>query len=60
MGIKIEKFKNDLIFLINNCELDLGIVYYVLKDVFNIVEKEYIKLLTKEEQDQQNKENKTE
>ena len=60
MGIKIEKFKNDLIFLINNCELYLCIVYYILKDVFNIVEKEYIKLLTKEEQEQQNKENKTE
>lgn len=50
MGIQTEKFRDDLIALINNCNLDISTAYYVLKDVFNITEKEYIKSLNKEQQ----------
>ena len=50
MGIQTEKFKNDLIVLVNNCGLDISTAYYVLKDVLNITEKEYNKALIKEQQ----------
>lgn len=50
MGIQTEKFKNDLIVLINGCGLDLATAYYVLKDVLNLTEKEYNKSLIKEKQ----------
>ena len=50
MGIQVEKFKNDLIMLVNNCQLDIAIAYYVLKDVLNITEKEYSRYLAKEQQ----------
>jgi hypothetical protein len=50
MGIQTEKFKNDLIVLVNNCGLDISTAYYVLKDVLNITEKEYNKTLIKEQQ----------
>lgn len=50
MGIQTEKFKNDLITLVNNCGLDITIAYYVLKDVLNITEKEYNKSLIREQQ----------
>ena len=50
MGIQTEKFKNDLIILVNNCGLDISTAYYVLKDVLNITEKEYNKSLIKEQQ----------
>ena len=50
MGLQTEKFKNDLIVLVNNCGLDISTAYYVLKDVLNITEKEYNKALIKEQQ----------
>lgn len=50
MGLQTEKFKNDLIVLVNNCGLDISTAYYVLKDVLNITEKEYNKTLIKEQQ----------
>lgn len=50
MGIQTEKFKNDLIALVNNCGLDITTAYYVLKDVLNITEKEYNKFLIREQQ----------
>ena len=50
MGLQTEKFKNDLIALVNNCGLDIANAYYVLKDVLNITEREYNKALIKEQQ----------
>lgn len=50
MGIQTEKFKNDLIALVNECGLDISIVYYVLKDVLHLTEREYNKALIKEQQ----------
>ena len=50
MGLQAEKFRSNLIALINDCELDLTMAYYILKDVLNITEKEYNKLLIKEQQ----------
>ena len=50
MGLQTEKFKNDLIALVNNCGLDIATAYYVLKDVLNITEREYNKALIKEQQ----------
>lgn len=50
MGIQTEKFKNDLIALVNECGLDISIAYYVLKDVLHLIEREYNKTLIKEQQ----------
>jgi hypothetical protein len=50
MGIKTEQFKSELISLINHCDLDISVVYYVLKDVLNITEKEYNRMLAYEQQ----------
>lgn len=50
MGIQTEKFKNDLIALVNECGLDISIAYYVLKDVLHLIEREYNKILIKEQQ----------
>ena len=50
MGLQTEKFKNDLIALVNKCGIDIANAYYVLKDVLNITEREYNKALIKEQQ----------
>lgn len=52
---KIEKLKSDLIFLLNHCQIDIATAYYVFKDVFNELEKEYLRQL-KLEQETINKE----
>jgi hypothetical protein len=51
MGLQTEKFRNDLIALVNNCELGISTAYYVLKDVLNMTEKEYNRTLLKEQQE---------
>lgn len=48
--IKYQNFKEHMISLINQSELDIGIIYFILKDVFNEVELLYYKQLNQERQ----------
>lgn len=41
--INIERFKNALFDLTNNCELSVGTAYFIIKDFYNEMEKTYIK-----------------
>lgn len=42
---QIENFKNNLIYDINNSNLTIGCAYYILKDIFLNLEREYYKTL---------------
>lgn len=44
----IERYRENLISLINNCGLNPGTAYYVLKDVLRDLEKTYIQALNQE------------
>lgn len=43
MGInqKIEYYRQQLINIINNSKLPVGILYYIIKDIFNMISIEY-------------------
>lgn len=51
MGLNtlMEDLQNKLINDINNSQLPVGIIYYVAKDVFSQVEKEYQRILQEEQ-----------
>ena len=53
MGINtlINVFKENVSNVINNSQLPVGVVYYVLKDLFSEVEKIYTKSLQKESEE---------
>ena len=61
MGLNtlMEDLQQKLINDINNSQLPVGIVYYIAKDVFSQVEKEYQRTL-KEEQNESKNSNTTE
>ena len=40
-NLRIETFRNNLLELINSSQLSLGTIYYILKDIYNEVEKLY-------------------
>ncbi|MBR2506938.1 MAG: hypothetical protein IKB70_08605 [Bacilli bacterium] len=40
-NLQIVEFRQQINQLINSCELDAGIVYYIIKDIFYEVEKQY-------------------
>lgn len=40
-NLRIETFRNNLLELINNSQLSLGTIYYILKDIYDEVEKLY-------------------
>lgn len=42
---QIESFKNNLIYDINNSNLTIGCAYYIFKDIFINLEKEYYNTL---------------
>lgn len=58
MGINtlIEQFKNTLIEAINDCQLPVGVAFYVAKDVFAQIEAEYQKALAIEKEVQNTEE----
>lgn len=43
-----EVFKESITFLIQNSNLDVGIIYYILKDIFKDVENAYYQAIQKE------------
>ena len=51
--LKIEKFKNDMNNCINNSQLSIGIIKYILKDTLNEIDILYNNLIQQELQEQQ-------
>ena len=51
LDLGINAFKDNLINLIGNSQLPIGVTYYVLKDVFNEIQKLYNETLAKEQQE---------
>ena len=47
---KLENLKKDLITLINNSKMPVGVVYYLLKDILSEVTTSYEQTLTIEQQ----------
>lgn len=39
--LQINKLNNDIIDTINNSELNVGVIYYVIKDIYTEIEKLY-------------------
>jgi hypothetical protein len=37
MNIEIENFRNSLINLLNTCNLPVGVVVYIIKDIYNLL-----------------------
>lgn len=44
----LEQFRQNLFNIINNCNLPIGAAYFIVKDVYITLEKEYFKILEKE------------
>lgn len=60
MNTKIEQFKADLIHSVNESGLPIGIIYYVYKDVMNIIASEYQQAIQAEQTQSDEKEEVTE
>ena len=61
MNLQIEQTKNEIINVINNSGLPIGVIYYLFKDINTEVANEYGKTLNAERQMQlQNEEKKQE
>lgn len=43
-NLQIVEFRQQINQLINSCGLDAGVVYYIIKDIFYEVEKQYQKI----------------
>lgn len=57
LNLQIEKFRKDIYSVLNNSELLIGTAYYVMKDIFKDLEKNYIdSLMEEEKQKKQNNE----
>jgi hypothetical protein len=41
MNLKIENVKHELIDIINNSGLPIGVIYYVFKDLYNDISREH-------------------
>lgn len=52
MNLKIENFKNSLINLLNTSNLPIGIVVYIMKDVYNLLIDQYKQILEEEKKAQ--------
>lgn len=50
MNLNIEKFRDSLIQLVNNCNLPIGVAVYVFKDIHNLLMDQYDETLQKERQ----------
>lgn len=48
INLQIIEFRQRINQLINSCGLDAGIVYYIMKDIFNEIEKQYNKISQQE------------
>lgn len=52
MNLKIENFRNSLIDLLNTSNLPVGIVVYIIKDVYNLLIDQYKQILEEEKKTQ--------
>ena len=55
LNMGINTFKDNLINLVSNSQLPVGVIYYILKDVVAEIEKIYNESLAKEQQELLNK-----
>ena len=51
INTQINMFKDNLVSVIGNSQLPIGVTYYILKDVYNNIEMLYNQTLEKEQQD---------
>ena len=51
LDLKIIDFRQQMNNVISSCGLDAGIVYYIMKDIFYEVEKQYKDIVQKEYQE---------
>ena len=58
MNLQIENVKQDIIDVINNSQLPIGVIYYLFKDISKEVANEYNKTLMLEQQQKQQEEEK--
>lgn len=49
LNLKIANFNQQINSLINSSDLDAGIIYYIIKNVYNEVEKQYYKIINQEQ-----------
>ena len=52
MNLQIEKIKQDIINIINNSGLPIGVIYYLFKDIDSEISSEYNRALNYEKQQQ--------
>lgn len=52
-NLKTEQFKSSIITSINNSNLPIGTIYYVIKDLYKDLEIEYLKILQEEQKQQE-------
>lgn len=50
-NIYLYNFKNDMVNTINNSGLPVGVVYYIMKDLFNDIQNAYENTLKKEKEE---------
>lgn len=48
LNLKIYELKEELIKIINNSDLDPGVIYYLIKDFFHAIEEQYFDIVKKE------------
>ena len=48
INFSLEQYKNQLVDITNNCNLPIGVAYYVFKDVFKELEMAYYNSLSNE------------
>lgn len=58
MNLQIENVRQDIIDVINNSQLPIGVIYYLFKDISKEVANEYNKTLMLEQQQKQQEEEK--
>lgn len=51
INFALEQFKQNLLNIINNCNLPIGVAYLIVKDIYISLEREYFKILKIEEQE---------
>lgn len=56
MNLQIESIKSNLINVINNSGLPIGVIHYVLKDISTEVANEYHRILSLEQQQKEQEE----
>ena len=51
MDLRADNFKNQLLMLVNNCNLDISTAYFIVKDMCNTLEKGFDKAAAEQYQE---------